>query len=836
MNVALKIARRELRAGVSGFRLFLACLALGVAAIAGVGSLARAVTDGLATEARAMLGGDVALRAVHRPVETAQREFLQREGTLSEAVALRSMARLGDARTLVEVKAVDGAYPLYGVVGLEPAQDIQAALAQRNGVWGAVADGTLLDRLGTKIGDRVKVGDGEFELRARILREPDLSGGTSGFPLGPRFMVSTASLAATGLVQTGSLVYYHERLRLPPGIDPQAWLDRLDAQFPRATWTKRLPDAASPEVKRLVDRTLQFLVLIGLTTLLVGGVGIGNAVRGHLQSKTATIATLKCLGAPSALVFQSYMIQVLAMAALAIAIGVVVGALIPFAIVGLLGAAIPIELHVRVTPGPLALAALFGLLAAITFSLWPIARACRVAPAALFRDVVSPASARPGLGTILAVTVAAALLAAGAIYDSADRMLAVWFVVASSLALIAFAVAAVVLRWAASRIRPRRHASLRLALANLHRPGAPTGSVVLSLGLGLTVLVTIALVEGNLSRLAEDTLPARAPGYFFIDIQNDQVAGFEAAVRSAAPDIVLEQVPMLRGRVVKVNGVSVADMAIGQGGRWMVSSDRGVSWSATPPDDPIVDGKWWPAGYAGENLVSLDAGAARGMGIGVGDTIAVDVLGREVTARIANLRIVDYRSLGINFAIIFSPNALTGAPASHIATLRGPSREEDAAERAVAAKFPTITAIRVRDVLDQVAGLVGRIADAVRASAASTVAAGALVLAGAIAAGHRRRVYDAVVLKAVGATRGDIARVFLYEHLAIGLAAALVASILGTVAARLLVTRIMRLEWTFLPWPVVLTALLAAGFCIAVGFVGTWRALGQKAAPYLRNE
>ena len=590
-------------------------------------------------------------------------------------------------------------------------------------------------------------------------------------------------------------------------------------------------------MKRLVDRTLQFLVLIGLTTLLVGGVGIGNAVRGHLQSKTATIATLKCLGAPSALVFQSYMIQVLVMAALAIAIGVVVGALIPFAIVGAARRArcrssCTCASRPARSPSPLCSGCSPRSPSRCGRSRAPAASR----PAALFRDVVSPAAARPGLGTMLAVAVAAALLAAGAIYDSADRMLAVWFVVASALALIAFAVAAVALRWAASRIRPRRHASLRLALANLHRPGAPTGSVVLSLGLGLTVLVTIALVEGNLSRLAEDTLPARAPGYFFIDIQNDQVAGFEAAVRSAAPDVVLEQVPMLRGRVVKVNGVPVADMAIGQGGRWMVSSDRGVSWSATPPDDPIVDGKWWPAGYAGENLVSLDAGAARGMGIGVGDTIAVDVLGREVTARIANLRIVDYRSLGINFAIIFSPNALAGAPASHIATLRGPSREEDAAERAVAAKFPTITAIRVRDVLDQVAGLVGRIADAVRASAASTVAAGALVLAGAIAAGHRRRVYDAVVLKAVGATRGDIARAFLYEHLAIGLAAALVASILGTVAARLLVTRIMRLEWIFLPWPVVLTALLAAGFCIAVGFVGTWRALGQKAAPYLRNE
>jgi putative ABC transport system permease protein len=835
MNAALRVARRELRAGVSGFRLFLACLALGVAAIAGIGTLSRAITDGLQTEARAMLGGDVALRTAHRPPEEAQRDFLRRQGAASEAVALRSMARLGDLRSLVEVKAVDGAYPLYGTMLLEPAQDIQRALERRNGVWGAVADAVLLERIGAKIGDRLRVGDGEFELRGRIVREPDLAGATSGFPLGPRLMVAKDSLEATGLLQPGSLVYYHARLRLPDG-DGDAFLERLDAEFPTATWTRRLPDAASPQVRTLVDRTLQFLVLIGLTTLLVGGVGIGNAVRGHLQSKMATIATLKCLGAPSALVFQSYLLQILVMAGIAIVLGIAFGALVPFAIVAVMGASLPIDIDVRIVPQPLIVAAVFGLLTAVTFSLWPIARACRVAPASLFRDVVAPSGARPGVMTQVAVAGAAAALALAAIYVSSDRRLAFWFVVAAVCALIAFTIATVVLRLLARQVRPRRAAALRLALANLHRPGAPTGSVVLSLGLGLTVLVTIALVEGNLSRLAHDTFPARAPGYFFIDIQNDQVAGFEAAVRSAAPGVAMERVPMLRGRVTKVNGHTASDLGIGQGGRWMMTSDRGVSWQAEPPDEPIVAGKWWPANYDGEPLVSLDAQAARGMRVGIGDTITMDILGREVTGRIASLRAVDWRTLNINFAVIFSPNALAGAPASHIATLRGTSREEDAAERAVAARFPTVTAIRVRDVLEQAAETIGRVANAVRASAAATVIAGALVLAGAIAAGHRRRIYESVVLKAVGATRGDIARAFLYEHLAIGLAAAAVSAVLGSIAAQLLVTRIMRLEWSFLPWPVVVITLFAAVFCIAIGFAGTWRALGHKAAPYLRNE
>ena len=836
MSPAIALARRELRAGVSGFRVFLACLALGVAAIAGVGSFSRAVTDALATEARAMLGGDISLRHAHQPIDTAAHAWLARQGTLSDAIAFRSMARRGEFRTLVEVKAVDTAYPLYGAVALEPALDIQVALAERNGAWGAVADATMMERIGAKIGDRIEVGDATYELRARIRREPDLSGGTTGFPLGPRLMVSTASVKTTGLLQPGSLVYYHERLRLPPGTSADEFLSRLDTEFPRATWTKRTPDAASPEVRRLVDRTLQFLALIALTTLLVGGVGIGNAVRGHLQSKTATIATLKCLGASGAMVFTTYLLQVLAMAALAIVLGVALGGALPFAIVAILGDVLPIDLSLSLAPQPLALAALFGLVAAVAFARWPIARACRVAPAALFRDTVAPSGRRPGPLAMTAVGAAAALLAAIAIATSTDRMLAIWFVVAAVVALATFGAAGWIVRRLATVARPRRLASLRLALANLHRPGAPTGSVVLSLGLGLTVLVAIALVEGNLARLAEDTIPARAPGYFFIDIPNDDVAGFEATVKSAAPDVALERVPMLRGRVVKIDGTRVSDQTVGQGGRWMVSSDRGVSWSAAPPDDPIVAGAWWPKDYAGEPLVSLDAGAARGLGVGLGDTITVDVLGREVTGRIASLRRVDWRSLGINFAIIFSPNALAGAPATHIASLRGNATEEDAAERAIAKRYPAVTSIRVRDVIAQVEETVGKVADAVRAAAVVTLAAGGLVLAGAVAAGHRRRVYDAVVLKAMGATRGDIARAFLYEHLALGLAAAGVAAALGTVAAELLVRRIMHIDWSFLPAPVAATALGATAFCLAVGFLGTWRALGQKAAPWLRNE
>ncbi len=838
MSLAVTLAGRELRGGFSGFRLFLACLAIGVAAIAGVGSLARAIHDGIQGESRAMLGGDVALRSAHQPVAPAVRAALDTAGKVSQAATMRTMAsRPGKpGRLLVELKAVDDAYPLYGTLALDPQMSPAQALGFHDGAWGAVAEPNLFDRLGAKIGDIVQVGDTSFVLRAKIVREPDLAGGNDGFPLGPRLMISTKALTTTGLVRLGSLIYYHERVRLPAGVSRSAFAAKLKAAHPDAAWTVKTSDSAAPEVQRLVDRVMQFLALVGLTTLLVGGVGIGNAVRAYLAGKTATIATLKCLGASSGLVFRVYFLQVLAMAAIGIVAGIALGALFPFAAARVISPALPIAFAGEIAARPLAMAALFGLLATVAFSLWPIARAGRIAPASLFRDLVAPSGRRPGAAAMAAVAVCAAALAGLAIWDATDRRLAAWFVAGAAIALVAFGIASWAIRAASRHIRPR-HAILRLAIANLGRPGAPTGSVVLSLGLGLTVLVTVALVEGNIARLARDTLPADAPGYFFIDIQPGQRAGFVDAVHKAAPQLRINEMPMLRGRIVKVNGTPAAKLQAESRGRWVISSDRGVSWSATAPDNsPVVQGDWWPADYAGPPLVSFDARAAASLGIGVGDTLTVDILGRDITARIANLRAIDWRSMGINFVLIFSPNALKGAPATTIATLRGPASAEDAAAKAVADRFPNVTAIRVRDVLDAVSGIVARIADAVRLATAATILAGALVLAGAIAAGHRRRVYDAVVLKAVGATRGDIARSFLIEHLTIGLIAAAVAAALGSYAARFAIVRVMHFDWTFLALPVAATALLAAAVCIALGFVGTWRALGQPAAPLLRNE
>jgi putative ABC transport system permease protein len=834
--LAVRWARRELRGGVKGFRIFLACLALGTAVIAGVGSLSATVSAGLKADARAMLGGDIELHLVHRPATPEQLAYLADSGAVAAVVAMRAMARTedGDARSLIELKAVDGAYPLYGAVTLDPPRPLAAALAFADGRWGAVAGQGLLDRLKLHVGDTIRVGDARYVVRGALTHEPDLA--TGGFEFGPRVMIAREALDETGLVQPGALIGYAYRLRLAQDGDIGRWIAGLNRAFPDAGWRIREFGNASPSLQRLLDRITIYMSLVGLTALLVGGLGVANAVRGYLGGKTQTIATLKCLGAPGGLIFATYLAQIMALALVGIAAGLVLGAVTPMAAMPLLGA-FPIAERLGIYPAPLAIAALFGLLTTLAFALWPLAASREIAAGSLFRDLVDPAPRRPRPLYIVATILAGSALAALGIVTASDRLTAFWFVVGGIGALAAFRLLAALLMLAARHAGRPRDPGLRLALANLHRPGAPTAGIVASLGLGLTVLVAIALVQGNIAQTIDERLPEHAPSFFFIDIQPDQVAEFDRLVRASPGVSQVERVPSLRGRITKLNGVPVEQAVVDPDAQFVARGDRGLTYAATlPHGSRIVAGAWWPQDYRGPTLVSMDAGIARGLGLRLGDTITVDVLGHEVTAAIANLREIDWTSLGINFFLVFSPGILDGAPQMHIATARTPPGDEAALERAVTDRFPNVSAIPVKDALKALGDIVAAIAIGMRAIAAITLVAGTLVLAGAVAAGHRRRIYEAVVLKVLGATRRDVTRAFLIEYGLLGLATAAIAALLGTLAAYLVLTRVMHQDWTFLPVAVLVTALLATLLTLTAGYVGTWRALAAKAAPYLRNE
>lgn len=834
--LALKFAARELRGGLTGFRVFIAALALGVGAIAAVGSLSASVVTELQNNARAMLGGDAEVRLTARPANADEFSFFTTQSeTVSTVRDMRAMARNADGSTmLVELKGIDGAYPLFGEVTLTPRLDLAAALATQDGVPGAVAEPELFSRLKIQVGDRVRLGDIEVEVRAVIGVEPDRTAGVAS--LGPRLMVSAETLDATGLVRLGSLIETRYRMALGAEADPAAWVADLNAAFPQAGWRATEYTSAQPTLQTFVDRLATFLTLVGLTALVIGGVGVGNAVRSYLAGKTATIATLKSLGAPGGLVFQIYFWQVAVLAAIGIVLGLVAGALAPLAVAPLIGDALPVTPGFALHWGPLSVAAAYGALTALAFALWPLAQAREVPAAGLFRAVVNPARSLPRARYVVATAAAILTLIGLAVFGTGNPRLGTWFVVATLVALVGFRLAA----WAVVRAilalpRPRRP-TLRLAVASLTRPGAPTGNVMMSLGVGLSVLVSVALLDANLTRQITEQLPDQAPAFFFIDIQPDQVAAFDATVLAVPGVIELDRLPTLRGRVVEINGSPAGNNTGAHQGHWFVHSEIGFTYAADiEPETVLTDGQWWPANYQGPPAISLDSSVAREMGIAVGDTVTFNILGRDIVAQVANLRRVDWQAMGINFSVIFAPGALEDAPQIHMASAVVDEAAEDAVFDAVTGQFANITAVRVRDVIERATGILDKIGAAVRAISALTLFAGVLVLAGAIAAGRRGRVYDSVILKVLGARRADVLRAHVAEFAILGLITAGIAALAGTVAAWAVVRFAMEADWLFDPVAVLGSAAGGMALVVVLGLAGTWRILGLRPAPVLRT-
>ena len=843
LALALRFAARELRGGLRGFYVFIACIALGVMAIAGIGSVAAGLADGLAREGRVILGGDLAFSLSLREAGADERAFLDRRGRVSLAATLRAMARADDGRTaLVEVKAVDAAYPLYGEAALDPPQPLAAVLAQRDGAFGAAADPALLARLDLKPGARIMVGAAPIEIRAALTSEPDKLAGGIGF--GPRLLISEAALRATGLLQPGSVVRWHYRLRLPDNdatdTGVRAVTAAAQAQLPEAGWEVRSRSNASPALERNVERFTQYLTLVGLTALLVGGVGVANAVKGHLDRRREVIATLKAVGATGSRVFRIYLTQVLVLAALGALPGLAIGAALPFLIAWGFGAVLPLPIAPAVHPGELALALLYGLLTAAAFALWPLGRAHDVPVSALFRDEVANERHWPRRPYIIATALVGCALAGVAVELAYDRRIAAMFVGAAVAVFVLLRLVAALLMLVARRLPRPRSPVVRLALANIHRPGAVTPSVVLSLGLGVAVLVTVIAIDGNLQRQFLAALPDKAPSFYFIDIPAAEADRFDAFVHARAPRATLERVPMLRGRIVAAKGVAAENLKPSPDASWALQSDRGITYGdEVPAGSRLIAGQWWTPDYQGPPLVSLEKRIADGVGLALGDQVTVNVLGRNLTATVANLRTVDWQSLGINFVMVFSPATFRAAPHTHIATLTypggGTSEEEAGLLKAMADAFPAVTTVRVREALDSIGHIVTNLALAIRGASVLTLLVAVLVLGGALAAGHRHRVYDAVILKTVGATRMRLLSAYALEYLALGLATALFGVAAGSAAAALIITKVMNLPFAWLPGPLLTAAAGAVAATVLLGLVGTFTALGQKPASVLRN-
>lgn len=837
-SIAWQVCRRELRGGLSGFRIFLACLALGVGSIAAVGNVSESVLSALERDGRKLLGGDVELRLTHQEATPQQIEWLK-ENTerVGELATMRSTAYGPEQRRLVELKAVDDAYPLFGEMELEDGIPFAGILDQKDGVWGAVTEAGLLERLNIAVGDTVKLGDIDVQIRGVIAKEPDKAVGFFNF--GPRLMVSKAGLMETGLVQPGSLIRYYYALDLNDNESPTEFRERIENEFADAGWRIRDTANANPGLRRFIERLTLFLTLVGLSALLVGGIGVANAVRSHIESKTSVIATLKSIGASHGLVLRIYFLQILVLALIGIGIGLLIGAVTPAIIAPLLAGRLPIDVTLGPALPSLIIATSFGVLTTLVFALPSLLRAREIPAARLFRASAglfngSPVRKRdlPYIGVPLALLLILTVLTA------TDREIALGFIVGSALAVVIFTYAGQSIVSLSKRFITGRSAFSRLALANLHRPGASTVPVALSLGLGLTLLVTISGIEGNLDNEINENLPDSAPAFFFLDIRPDQMDQFKGQLLSKDNVSDIEQTPMLRGRVTAVDGVKSEDVGPGED-RWFLRGDRGLTFAASPPPETkLVRGEWWPSDYndASKPLVSISADIGNAFSLEPGDTLTVNVLGRDITAEIANWREIEWQSLRMNFAMVFSPGLIDKAPYSLIATAHMPREMEEPVDRMIGLDFPNVSAIRVREALEAANAILAGIGTALNATSMIAIVAGVLVLGGAVAAGRRKRIYDAVVLKTLGATRANILYAYALEYGILGLATGVIAAIVGSIAAWSVLVLVMEANWVLLPMTILGPIAIGLFATLAAGFVGTWQALRSPAAPMLRNE
>ncbi|MFD1511553.1 ABC transporter permease [Lacimonas salitolerans] len=834
---AARFAARELRGGLKGFWIFLACLALGVAAIAAVGSVRASIEAGLAREGAALLGGDAEIEFTYRFATDAERAWMDNTAlAVSEITDFRSMVVVergeDSERGLTQVKSVDGAYPLIGTIDLTPAMPLDQALAGQDDLPGGVMDPILADRLALTVGDTFRLGTQDFVLMARIAREPDDAGG--GFGLGPRTLVGTEALAGSGLLQPGTLYSTKYRMDLPADSDLAGLEAEAKDRFADSGLRWRDARNGAPGVAQFVDRIGAFLILVGLSGLAVGGVGVSAAVRSYLARKTSVIATLRTLGADRAMIFQTYFIQIGALSLLGIAAGLVLGAVAPLALAPVLQAQLPVPAVFTLHPAPLIEAAIYGALTALIFTLWPLAKAEEIRAATLFRDGGQSGARLPRMiWVVLTVALVAALVGIAGVF-SGTWQLTIWTAGGLIFALVLLALASWGIRALARAARGAtgQRPALRWALGSISGRGAEAASVVLSLGLGLSVLAAVGQIDGNLRGAIANDLPEQAPSYFFLDIQRDQIDGLTTRLADDPAVSKTENAPMLRGVITRINDRPAAEVA---GDHWVIQGDRGVTYAdAQPGGMKVTAGEWWSQGYDGPPQISFAAEEAAEMGLSLGDEMTVNILGRDITGTITSFREVDFSTAGMGFIMAMNESALAGAPHSFIATVYAEEQAEAAILRDLSNAYPNITAIRVRDAIDRVADVLAGLAAATSWGAAATLVTGFLVLIGAAAAGDTARVYEAAVLRTLGATRGHILSSFALRAALLGLGAGIVALAAGIAGGWAVSRFVLDTSYTVI-WPSAI-AIVVGGVLATLlsGLAFAWRPLAVRPAGVLR--
>lgn len=828
--------RRELRSGVAGFRIFLACLALGVAALAAAGSTAEAFRQGLAAQARDILGGDLSASLEGRRFTPAEHAAFDRLGRNTDTVMVRAMAEGPSGRRLAELRGVDSAYPLAGKVELEGAPDLAHATQPLGDLPGAAVEQPLLDRLGVRRGQTLMVGDLKVVVRAVLKSEPDRLG--RGFQLGPEVLIRRAVLERSGLIEGDTLFAETVRIALPAQASPPEAIKALRKAFPNGGFRLRGRNNATADLGRLIDQLEFFLGFIGLAALLAGGLGVSSAVSSYLEARKPSIAVLKALGADGPTVRNIYLIHIALLAALGIAIGLLIGAASPFLLGWLAQDRLPVPVLFALYPEPLIRAAAFGALAAAAFSLIPLARARATPPAALFRndlvgaigwgqELVGALAASVGLVALTILTAPTPVVAGAMIGGVVTAFAALWGI-------------GRIATFLAGRLRRLARGAVRIGLANLAGPGSAARTATPSIGLGVALLSAVLLIQSSLLSQVRQVAPNAAPSLVMTQIPGDRTGAFDAEMTRLLGPLTPDRYrrsPFATGRITALKGVPVDPSKIDPRGRWAFDRDIGLTLlDSAPPDADLTAGHWWPAAYAGPPVAVLQDDLAEAAHLKVGDTLTLSLLGRSFDARLVGVRKVDWGKFGASFSLILDPAALAGAELRHVAIAKASAAQDRAVTAALGRDFPEVNVLDVREQLEAAARIFDQLAWAVRGASAVAALAGLLVLVGAIAASAQARAREAAILKVLGASRAAILLVYAVEYGAVGAIAGGAGVALGAAAAWPVTTLVFQAHWS-MDWGGV-AALLAAAAVIAAGggLFGALAALSKRPAPVLRTE
>ena len=836
ISTAWAIARRDLNARFRGLRLLLVCIFLGTAALAAIGTLTNAIERELASSGQELLGGDLEVEVWQRDLRPDERATIAKYGTISSGYRMQAMASTPDAAAPIELKAVDAKWPMFGRLVLTDGRSVGAP----SGTDAWIAQ-TALERLGIKVGDSFKVGTVTLRAAGIIKDEPDRL--SEGFQLGPTIIAAQDIPAKAGLLQPGALYQSKHRIAFAdPARDPEAIEDALTKQFPTAGFDIRTRDRASPGADRFVRQMSDFLTLVGLAALVIAGIGIAGGVSSYLDQRRSSIATLKVLGATSGDIVRIYAMQI-GVAALAGSIaGLVAGVAVTPLLAGALQGLLPVESGFIFAPGALLLAASYGLLVAFAFAAAPLLRARTFPAMALMRSGIVPLAR--DWRALIVTGIGLAAICALALLTTAQPMLSVGFLLGAGGALVLLAGLGWGIQTLARRLPRPANPLLRSALSNIHRPGAPTGALVTALGFGLAAFVLLAAVQSAIDGNIAQRVPKEAPDYFVLDVPRDKEPRFFALIQQDFPKAAIRTVPTMRGAVIaygpKDKMVRVADLKEIPEGAWALRGERGLTYADTlPQGNSLTDGQWWSPFHRGEPLVSVDARFAEAVGLTVGDYLTIGILGVERTARVANIREIDWESMGFNFALVFSRNAIADAPHNLSATIDLPEGAETAARgrllRALVKEMPSSSVIEVGGILVEARKLLQQVSLATLAAAAVTVLAGLAVLMGAIAAARQARTYDTVMMRVLGASRRQILLLQLAEYGLLAAVLALVALALGGGLAWVVITQLFEFDW--LPdWGEVLGVLgLGVALVLAFALAGSLPLLRAKPARALRE-